>query len=419
MRIIHIILPGLLVAATGVGAGDLATASIVGSLLGVSVLWAVIAGGVMKYFLTEGIGRWQLASQQSLLAGIKHHFGRFIGLCFLPYLLLWSFFVGAALISACGVTLNALLPLFSDPTQGKIILGIFCSISGLLMLKIGGFALFEKVMGICIAAMFITVVTTAIILWPSTSQVLSGAFLPRFEAIHWQHFNWIVALIGGVGGTVTMLCYGYWIREKGRTGTDSIAICRIDLAVGYSATILFGIAMVIIASHIEISGSGADLLVKLAQQLEDTLGLWGRWIFLIGAFGAVFSSLLGVWQAVPLIFSETWQLFIKPVTKKDNSAAVPANSNAANNLSQTREYFYFQIALATIPMLGLWVSFKNAQQFYALTGALFIPLMALALLVLNNYKIKKPFSNSWLNNIALCITLIFFAYMAAAKYIKL
>ena len=47
MRLLHVILPGLLVAATGVGAGDLATASIAGSLLGVSVLWAVIAGGAI------------------------------------------------------------------------------------------------------------------------------------------------------------------------------------------------------------------------------------------------------------------------------------------------------------------------------------------------------------------------------------
>ena len=418
MRIFHIILPGLLVAATGVGAGDLATASIAGSLLGVSVLWAVITGGVMKYFLTEGIGRWQLASQYSLLAGVKIYFGRIVGLCFLPYLLLWSFFVGAALISACGVTLNALLPLFSDPSLGKIVLGSFCSLAGLLMLKFGGFALFEKVMGICIAAMFFTVVTTAIVLWPSTTEVLSGAFIPRFEAIHWQHFNWIVALIGGVGGTVTILCYGYWIHEKGRTGTQFIKICRIDLLIGYSATILFGIAMVIIASHIQISGSGADLLVKLAQQLEDTLGVWGRWVFLVGAFGAVFSSLLGVWQAVPLIFTETWQLFIKKPSKQTTDTTSNITTSLAN-LQQSLEYRFFQMALAAIPLLGLWISFKNAQKFYAMTGALFIPLMALALLILNNTKIAKEFRNGWLSNIALILTLLFFAYLATAKFMKL
>jgi len=38
-RIKSIIGPGLLVAATGIGAGDLATASFAGSLLGTAVLW--------------------------------------------------------------------------------------------------------------------------------------------------------------------------------------------------------------------------------------------------------------------------------------------------------------------------------------------------------------------------------------------
>jgi Mn2+/Fe2+ NRAMP family transporter len=41
--------PGLLVAATGVGAGDLATASFAGSLLGNGILWAAVLGAFLKY----------------------------------------------------------------------------------------------------------------------------------------------------------------------------------------------------------------------------------------------------------------------------------------------------------------------------------------------------------------------------------
>ena len=39
---LDLILPGILVAATGVGAGDLATAGLAGAKLGVGVAWAVI-----------------------------------------------------------------------------------------------------------------------------------------------------------------------------------------------------------------------------------------------------------------------------------------------------------------------------------------------------------------------------------------
>lgn len=41
-KFFSIIVPGLLIAATGVGAGDLATAGFAGSQLGVLILWAVV-----------------------------------------------------------------------------------------------------------------------------------------------------------------------------------------------------------------------------------------------------------------------------------------------------------------------------------------------------------------------------------------
>jgi Mn2+/Fe2+ NRAMP family transporter len=58
--------PGLLLAATGVGAGDLATASFVGGLLGTAVLWAVVFGAFLKFVVTEGLARWQLATGETL-----------------------------------------------------------------------------------------------------------------------------------------------------------------------------------------------------------------------------------------------------------------------------------------------------------------------------------------------------------------
>ena len=41
-----LLIPGILLAATGVGAGDLLTASMAGSEVGLAVLWAVLAGAI-------------------------------------------------------------------------------------------------------------------------------------------------------------------------------------------------------------------------------------------------------------------------------------------------------------------------------------------------------------------------------------
>jgi len=405
--LLAMMIPGFLVAATGVGAGDLATASFTGSQLGVAVLWAVVIGGALKFSLTEGLARWQLVTGETFLEGVAHRFGSVVGWLFLPYLILWSFFVGSALMSACGVALHAMIPSFDNASNAKIFFGIGSSLIGLGMVLVGGFRLFEKVMGICIGIMFTTVVVTAVLVWPGTKEVVSGLFIPSIPDAKGSGITWTVALIGGIGGTLTMLCYGYWIREKGRAGVEAIKVCRIDLGVGYCMTILFGVAMVIIGSTIEIEGKGAGLLVSLAERLGDPLGPIGRWLFLVGAFGAVFSSLLGVWQAVPYLFADLWYLFLKR-----NKQTSP------EKITESMPYRIYLFALASVPMLGLLMSFKEVQKLYSIIGSLFIPLLAVALLLLNGKrKWMGDFTNRALTVMTLLAALAFFGAMAWMKWV--
>jgi len=116
--------PGLLLAATGVGGGDLATASFVGDMLGTAVLWAAVVAAFLKFVVTEGLARWQLATGETLLEGVMHRIGPVVIWLFLPYLLLWSFFVGSAQMSANGATLHALLPVFAHLAI-VLLLGIY------------------------------------------------------------------------------------------------------------------------------------------------------------------------------------------------------------------------------------------------------------------------------------------------------
>jgi len=259
-------------------------------------------------------------------------------------------------------------------------------------------------MSICIGVMFITVMVTAALLWPGSSEILQGIFVPSIPQADASGIAWTIALIGGVGGTVTILCYGYWIREQGRTQAEDIKICRIDLATGYAMTILFGFGMVIIGSSVELDGRGAGLLVTLSQQLNEQLVPMGRWLFLIGAFGAIFSSLLGVWQAVPYLFADVWRLSIKQQTG-DTIAKTTV-------LTKSTSYRLYQLGLATIPMLGLWLSFKEVQKVYAIIGATFIPLLAVVLLVLNGRrKWLGDYRNQSASVFMLSSALIFFAWM--------
>lgn len=406
-----IIGPGILVAATGVGAGDLATAALTGSRLGTAVLWAVLAGALFKFVLTEGLTRWQLATGETFLEGAMTRFGRWPRYLFLGYFSAWSFMVAAALMSACGVTAQAMFPLAGDPSSGKILYGILHSLLGLVLVRLGGYRLFEKAMGACIGLMFVTVLTTAVLLRPDPGQLLAGMFIPRIPRFGGDGLSWTIALMGGVGGTVTILCYGYWIREKGRFRPEDLGICRLDLAVGYIVTAVFGLAMVIIGSTIEVEGRGATLVIRLADRLGTQLGTAGRWAFLIGAWGAVFSSLLGVWQSVPYLFAD-----LLGIVRAGGAAAGGAIDTG------TRTYRWCLYLLSAVPLLGLGVGFASMQKLYAIVGALFIPMLALALIMLcgRSRWIGRRYRNRPVTTFMLAVILVFFlaaGWLAVRKLI--
>jgi Mn2+/Fe2+ NRAMP family transporter len=395
--------PGLLLAATGVGGGDLATGSLAGSIVGTAILWAVLVGAALKFVVTEGLARWQLATGETLIEGLVARFGKIPLLLFLPYLLLWTFFVGSAQMSATGVALHAIVPVFADATTGKIVFGIASGLAGLVLVWFGGYALFETLMRVFIGIMFVTVVATAVVLWPGTSEVLSGLLIPRIPDAGGAGLGWTVALIGGVGGTLTVLCYGYWLREEGTTARSDLGACRLDLAIGYTMTALFGVAMVIVGASVTVEGSGASLLVTLSDRLEAVMGTAGKWLFLAGTFGAVFSSLLGVWQSVPYLFADCYGL-LRP-------GYDPADVRQVD--TKAAPYRAYLVLIAIVPMVGLFFSFSEMQRLYAMIGAWFFPVLAILLLLFNGRRmwVGDEFRNRPIGAAALVAVLSFFIWV--------
>ncbi len=397
-----IIAPGILLAATGVGAGDLLTTTLAGSEVGLGLLWAVVAGVILKWTLSEGIARWQLATGTTLLEGWVWKLGGWIRWLFLSYLLLFTIVVGGALTTACGVAGAGLLPL-GDIDTSKIIWGVAHSVAGLALVWRGSFRLFEILMSGLIGIMFVTVMVTAAVIRPDWSAVGQG-LLPSIPE---QGTGWLLAVLGGVGGTVTLLSYGYWIREEGRRGLDDVRICRLDLAVGNGMTGLFGLAMVLIGSRVELHGQGSTLALQLADQLAAAIGPAGKWIFLIGFWGAVFSSLLGVWQSIPYLFADFLEL---------HRGARPGLRRTVD-LRQARAYRGYLLFIATVPLLFLWTSVRQIQLAYGVLGSLFLPLLALTLLILNNRRrwVGSDFLSGWLINAVLAVALLFFGYLGAQE----
>jgi hypothetical protein len=65
----------------------------------------------------------------------------------------------------------------------------------------------------------------------------------------------------------------------------------------------------------------------------------------------------------------------------------------------------------------LWLSLERAQLSYAVLASLFMPLLALTLLLLNTRRgwVGSGFANGWMPNLALLVTLLLFGYAAVRK----
>jgi Mn2+/Fe2+ NRAMP family transporter len=396
-----VIAPGILLAATGVGAGDLLSAGLAGTQVGLVLVWSALAGALLKWVLSEGLARWQLATGTTLIEGWAMRLGNWIRWLFMAYLFLFSLVVGGALMSACGIAGAGVLPI-GTLENSRIIWGIVHSAVGLALVWYGSFALFEVLMAVLVGIMFVSVIATAVMIGPDWAGVARG-LIPSIPA---GNVPWLLAVMGGVGGTVTLLSYGYWIRERGRQGLDDVSICRLDLALGNGVTGLFGVAVIIIGSRIQLQGQGESAALQMAEQLSIAIGPAGKWIFLAGFWGAVFSSVLGVWQSIPYMFADFLEL---------QRGARPGRSAA--DLRATKAYRGYLLFISTVPALFLLTTVKQIQLSYGVIASFFMPLLALTLLIMNNREdwVGREFRSGWVINTILATAVLFFGYLGAGE----
>ncbi len=397
-RFFHRFGPGLLVAATGVGAGDLVNATLAGAELGLLVLWAAWIGSLLKWLLNEGIARWQLATGRTLLDAWCRELPKGFALGFGVYLLLWTLAVGSTIMKACGV---AAASLFATGEASVFWWTVAHTLVGAGLVLRGGFQLFERAMSFFIGLMFISVIGSAVWVCDFTDPGFwSGLTIPTIPA---GGLGWTLGVLGGVGGTVTLLSYGYWIAEQGRKDPSELKTCWWDLAAGYAMTALFGMAMVVIGARLSVSGSGLELVNQVASLLAQETVAWLGLLFMVGFWAAVFSSLLGVWQSVPYLFADLYYRL-----RRCDPPTVGLSSSPAY-----RWYLAF-LALAPLALQGR--SLGDIALVYAVLGSLFMPFLAATLLYLNGWKRRgEALENPWWINAGLLITLAFFSYQGALE----
>ncbi|MER7624667.1 Nramp family divalent metal transporter [Streptomyces sp. NPDC126503] len=381
--------PGIVVAATGVGAGDLVATLIAGSKFGYTLLWAAVVGCLVKISLAEAAGRWHLATGRTLFDGWRS-LGPWTTVYFAVYVAIWGFVYGAAAMSSSALPLQALFPGVMDLKWWAVL----CGVGGLVFVWFNRYAVFEKVMTLLVGVMFVVTVYLAVRVTPHLGEALAGLVpvLPSGSLIY------TLGLIGGVGGTITLAAYGYWVNAKGWTDTSWMKVMRLDNRVAYITTGVFVVAMLFVGAEL-LHSSGVALakgdkgLLDLGKVLEDRYGTVTSKLFLIGFFATSITSLIGVWHGVSLMFADF-------VSRFREGGAATAEKVAAGVREKSLPFRGYLLWLTFPPMSLLFLD----QPFglvivYGVIGAFFMPFLALTLVwLLNSSRTPREWRNGWLSN---------------------
>jgi Mn2+/Fe2+ NRAMP family transporter len=385
--------PGLVVAAAGIGSGDVVSATVGGARYGVMLLWAIAVGAFFKFVLSEGIARWQLATGQTVVEGWAAHLPAWVKVYFAAYLVIWTVAVSAALTNATGLGIANLTGGAVPQSWGAVA----HSLIGGVLVWFGGYARFEKLMKLLVGIMGFSILFCAAMTMSDPAPALRGLFVPTIPP---DGGRYVLSLIGGIGGSITMLSYNYWMREERIQGARFLSYVRGDVAVAYVFTAIFGLSIMLIANRAfflpSVTITDAQAVPKMAEMLGSILGTFGVYAYSVGFWAAVSAALFGVWQSVPYLYADLYGIW---------KGLDPAARVAVTQVTSTP----YRMALIFITLVPLPLAFTGSPLaiivIYTIIGSMFIPFLAATLLYLNNRT----------TNLLLVVILALFVFVGAQE----
>ena len=411
--------PGLILASSIVGSGELIATTVLGAETGYTLLWLIILSCFIKVVVQNELGRYAIATGETTLEA----FDRAPGPRFRASWLVWAWFamVMFTLLQVGGMLggvseiLNRLVP--SVP----IVAWVWVVNLVTVVLLIGGrYWVVEKVsMGLVVCFTVLTV-SCALLLFKlpqyfSWSEVISGLSfrLPQSGLMT------AVAAFGITGvGASELIVYPYWCLEKGyarysgarhdspawrKRAFGWIRVMGVDVGnsmVIYTfATVAFYILGAGILHGQGLVPKGLEMVQVLSNMYTETMGAWSLPLFLVGAFAVLYSTIFAGTAANCRVFAD-FAGILKLYDKTDY----------AKRLQVTR---LFVVILLFLP--SLYFMFLQAPVFMVIVGgaaqAVMLPVIAFYTVYLRyRHMPREILPNPWVT-LALWISAVVMAVM--------
>jgi Mn2+/Fe2+ NRAMP family transporter len=394
--------PGIVVALSWVGTGDLIDNSVAGGNYGYALLWVLPLSLVFRFVFVNALGKYPLYNVQqdpSIVRGIARTHPAF-GWLMLVSFVLYTHILLAFTLSGVGVALEGLfggLPTFWWSVIGA--LSVFA-----VTLK-GAYRLIERIFKVILALMVLTFVVGIVLVGINWGELVKG-FAFELPAQQGLFDSGLVAssLVLATLGSMANLFYPEFLREKGWTTPAHRKVQQYDLLFGTLVVLFLGVAVWAIGAEVLFGQRGVSEAGDIAGALGTAVGPVGPYIFYLGLLGAAWTTVAGSLFALAKMVVEALH-----VVRPGREARYPGG--------RTADPAYRWVIVWGL-LAVVW-SLPHAPGFVALVvvshvlTSPFLLLIVIALIVmLNRTDIMGRYTNSWKENVGLGLVATFVAVAA-------
>ena len=284
--------PGIIIALTWLGAGDLVDSAIAGGNYGYTLMWAMAIAIFIRFIFVSIIAKYQLCNQhnESLISGLKRLHPS-LPIIIIIIALLFGHFYGSYMVKGVGESCVKLFG-FGYVWQWSI---FWVTIAAVIIFK-GILKRIEIVFYILLILLSSSLIGIAIWTGPDPIPLAKGILtfdIPNNSGSYGALLV-ITSLIGAVGGSISNLLYPYFIQQKGWNSPKYRKIQIYDLAFGTIILVIINLSIWTIGAELLFTKNiSINNLDDLGLLLSIAIGKFGEPLFFIGVFAALYSSVIG------------------------------------------------------------------------------------------------------------------------------
>lgn len=412
------------------GSGELLFTPRIAALYGYSLLWALVAAVVLKWFINREIGRFTVCTGITILEGFKRLPGPknwAIWLILVP-----QFVVAIATVAGmAGAAATALILGTGGTVQMWTVIIILVTAAIVLLGQYDGVETVSSYIGI---GRTLAVVAAAIFIFPNLGSLSSGLVPQIPSGVEYQEvLPWLGFMLAGAAG---LMWYSYWVGARGygaataRRETpvdfDQINDAQKQQLRGWLKLMTFSNTLAVIGALLAALAFlilGAELLqpqglVPQENQVAETLGtllgdLWGPfgfWFMVAIVFVTFCSTTMSVQDGFGRMFADGTQILVQGF----------GGSGRWTNETFLRK-FYLITLLAGLP-IAIYLRFGEPVTLLKTAGgieAAHIPIVTGLTLYLNHRMLPQGLKASGFTFWATVLAGVFFGAFAVIYLLQL